>query len=351
MIHEQYFDMRNLAPPKDYLGGCPVSGCTASLGKVDSPRRDKTNGQWRQMPYCPEHRIRIHHASMKSRTFAYYNGPGEALQNILFERNYFKKHILGNKAKAETSRFCYENSEDALTWNVFSSLAKGGLLAKLLSDLTHLDIKDEPELYLWGIRIHLDDSSSQAKVTELLDDAREFFEEGIVRFRTEPDIMLYAPNQVLLLIEAKFTSGNTIALADVIHENTDEKPKSREGILRRYKLPEHLSDRLLSPPQSGPFYSQLYRNLVFAIYMADKLGVDWSLANLVSDGQFHQREYKVEYQNPTQFIHSFLPEKSHDPFQFYSWERLYADHVANDNKLNVLAEYIKNKSANCAQAF
>lgn len=141
MTTNTYFDMRNLAQQPGEPGGCPVSGCAATLGKADS--------QWGEMPYCPVHCIRIHAGT---RTFVYYNGPDEnskrtaALRNILFERDFFKEHILGNAAKAETHRICHETSEDALTWNVFSRLASGGLLPTLLSKLTHSSLNNEPEL-------------------------------------------------------------------------------------------------------------------------------------------------------------------------------------------------------------
>ena len=265
MSTDAYFDTRNLAPPMGELGGCPVSGCATHLGKADS--------QWGEMPYCPVHRIRIHAGT---RTFVYYNGPDEtskrnaALRNILFERNYFKEHILGNSAKAETHRICHETSEDALTWNVFSRLASGGFLPMLLSTFTHLSLKNEPELYLWGLKVRLHDSSAPS-LFPALKSARGIFENGIAKFLTEPDIMLYVPGQLLVLVEAKFTSGNTIASTSATHDVADEKPKSREGILGRYTPTALPRDALLAPSSSGPFYSQLYRNLVFAIYMANKL--------------------------------------------------------------------------------
>jgi hypothetical protein len=162
--------------------------------------------------------------------------------------------------------------------------------------------------------------------------------------------MLYVPGQLLVLVEAKFTSGNTIASASTIHDVTDEKPKSREDILGRYAPTTLPRDALLAPLSAGLFYSQLYRNLVFAIYMANKLDVRWCLVNLVCEGQFQQRQQNVEFQDPTQFIHSLLPEKSRDQFLFYSWGRLYADHVAKVTELKDLSEYMYNKSANGLKA-
>lgn len=344
MTTDAYFDMRNLASPKGEPRGCPVASCTASLGKVSS--------QWGEMPYCPVHRIRIHAGT---RTFVYYNGPdatskrNAALRNILFERHYFKEHILGNAAKAETHRICHETSEDALTWNVFSRLASSGLLPMLLSKLSNVHVKSEPELYLWGLKVRLDDSSAPSLFPPLKN-ARGVFEKAIARFLTEPDIMLYVPGRLLVLVEAKFTSGNTIASASTTHDLTGEKPKSREGILERYTPTALPHDALLVPSSSGPFYSQLYRNLVFAIHMANELGVKWGLVNLVGEGQFHQRKQRVEFQDPSQFIHALFPEKSRDQFLFYTWERLYADHVAKATGLNDLAEYMYNKSANGVKA-
>lgn len=299
------------------------------------------------MDYCPVHRIRIH---ANSQTFAYYDTPDAALRNILFERQYFKKHILDNQDKAETHRMGHETSEDALTWNVFSKLARSGSLSKLLSAFTHLDINGEPELYLWGLQIRLDDPSGPSQFPHLTS-ARNVFEKGIKRFLTEPDIMLHVPGQLLVLIEAKFTSGNTIVLANSDHDLEGEKPKSLEGILQRYnsdKLPE---GSLLAPSHfPGPFYSQLYRNLVFAMWMANELKVKWGLISLVGEEQFRQRGKKVEFQDPTPFIHALLPEKSRDQFKFYSWEKLYTDLVMKNAELNGLAEYMHNKSANGAKA-
>jgi hypothetical protein len=349
---DSYFDVRNLASPMGAVGSCPVSGCTAPLLEAES--------QWGRMPYCPVHRIRIH-----KKTFVYYNGPDKAskrdaaLRNILFERDYFKEHILGNAAKAETHRICHETSEDALSWNVFSRLARGGLLPKIFSTLTQSSVKNDPELYMWGLKVRLDDSCGPT-LFPALSCARDIFEKGIKKFLTEPDIMLYVPGQCLLLVEAKFTQGNTIASTSPIHDVAGEKPKSREGTLRRYSpaalprgaliAPSHINDRAqesIDKTSQTPFYSQLYRNLVFAIYMANKLDVRWGLVNLVCKGQFHQRP---EFQDPTQFIHALLPKKSRHQFLFYSWERLYADHVANAKELKDLAEYIYNKSANGVKA-
>jgi hypothetical protein len=330
---DDYFDMRNLRP-KTINGGCPVSGCTAMLGKVGNQRRE--------FPLCPMHRLRIH-----PKTFVYYNGPDKeskrdaALRNILFERDYFRGHILGNAAKAETHRICNENSEDALTWNVFTGLARFASLSRLLSTFTQSSVQGEPELYLWGLRVQLDNSSAP-ELFPALRGARGYFEKGIKKFLTEPDVMLYVPGQWLILVEAKFTGPNTIAKTDPSEDVDGEKPKSREGILRRYPSSALPPGSLLPFSYEGPFYGQLYRNLVFAVYMANELKVKWALINLVCEGQARQ---SAAFEDPTPFIHALLPEETRRRFMFTSWEMIYRNNVVKNPKLKKLAKYMYDKSA------
>jgi|ERR1035437_2932050 hypothetical protein len=344
MTPEGYFDMRHLSSPRSEPGDCPIQGCKATLGKAGS--------QWGDLPYCPQHRIRIHAGTQ---TFVYYNGADPAskrdaaLRNILFERKYFGQHVLGNAAKAETHRICHETSEDALTWNVFSALATAGVLPALIAQFAQVDVRSEPELYLWGLRIQCDNSSTPKQFEPLIG-ARDAYEKGITRFLTEPDIMIYVPGQVLLLVEAKFTSGNTVAVSNASHDLAGEKPKSREGIARRYSPDSLPAGSLVVAPSTGPFYSQLYRNLVFAMHMANARGVRWGLVSLVGEKQFQLRESTAEFQDPSHFIHGILPPSSHEQFRFHSWERLYNDHIAKSSDLAALAEYMSNKSANGAQA-
>ena len=158
--------------------------------------------------------------------------------------------------------------------------------------------------------------------------------------------MLYVPGELLMLVEAKFTSGNTIASPNEPRNAANHKPKSRAGLLKRY------STELLQSDQQphGPFYSQLYRNLVFAIHMASKLGVRWGLVNLVCEGQHSQRKANDTFADPTAFVQSFLHHKSRDQFVYSTWERLYAEHVSCNADLGDLQEYMRNKSASGAKA-
>lgn len=344
MRNDDYYDMRNIASPAAEPGKCPVAACAGPMARVSS--------QWGEMPYCTTHRIRIHHGS---RTFVYYNGAdtkskrAAALRNLLFETGYFERHILGNKYKAESHRFCNETSEDALTWNVFSRLATRQALGSLLSNLTTTQVTIEPELYLWGLRINFLDSRPP-EIFPALQRARNQFEGDIRRFLTEPDIMLYVPGKMLVVIEAKFTSGNTVAKGTAGSDLAGEKPKSRGGIMDRYPIAVLPMASPAHDSTDSPFYAQLYRNMIFAAQMAQDLKVSWMLLSLVSRNRFSDSHKDACFRDPTPFFRSLLSRHCNERFRFYSWEQLYLDQVANRPEMNDLAEYMYDKSANGLRA-
>jgi hypothetical protein len=322
MMSDQYFDSRTLTPHA--TGVCPVRGCTAVLERP-------SNGKAYPL-HCPDHKIKIH-----SRTFGY----ADPLRNIRFERAYFERNIRGNPHKAETHRLGYENSEDALTWNVFSRLSRTGRLADLMSNLAQIELKAQPDLYLWGLPIRLD-AEERPEPFPTLVAARHQFERDIRKMHTEPDVMLLVPGRCLVLIEAKFMSDNTIAEHNA-EDVANEKPKSQSGILLRYGVNGRPPTPLNTDHVCAPFFSQLYRNLVFATWMARQLEVEWRLVNLVSKLQHRERL------DPTPFIHSVLPSACRNHFVLYDWERFYGEHIDGRADLEELADYLRYKSANCEQ--
>ena len=64
---------------------------------------------------------------------------------------------------------------------ITSRLLSGEMLSALLSTLTGLSLKNEPELYLWGLQVRLHDSSGPL-LFPALKSAREIFERGISKF-------------------------------------------------------------------------------------------------------------------------------------------------------------------------
>ena len=64
---------------------------------------------------------------------------------------YLQNGFVGHPFKYESHRLGSENSEDALSWNVFRSLQEGGQLARVAGMITGEFLSYEPFLYLWGI--------------------------------------------------------------------------------------------------------------------------------------------------------------------------------------------------------
>ena len=84
---------------------------------------------------------------------------------------------------------CYENSEDALSYNVFTELlSTGNSLRRLVNAITNKKITDEVELYLWGGKIDLRHHTFTKYLP--LEKVRDHLESDISTFVTEPDIML-----------------------------------------------------------------------------------------------------------------------------------------------------------------
>lgn len=340
----KYYDIRSIRPDiQKGENNYYINGCTEKMQTAPS--------QWGEMPYCPKHGIRIHPST---NTFVYYNGDDRtskrtaALRNIKFNKEFFSKYVLGNAYKAESHRICHETSEDALTWNVFSEILSRGLLEELVRELVGIEVID-PKLILWGLEIDL--KSKFANKFAPLNHARKVFEPGVTRFFTEPDIIIHAEGKQLILIEAKFTSGNTIAKTNYSNDSIGEKPKTKEGIIERYSEKLLPKGSILPDKHHGAFYSQLYRNLVFAIHMANELCVEWHLCNLISEKQVSKHLRSKEYLDPTSFLHSVLPINRRNRFHRISWEDIYRKIIRRHSELSLLNNYMFYKSANSEKAF
>jgi hypothetical protein len=286
----------------------------------------------------------------------YFNGTTReakrlaASRNLPFHSDYFVNRIIGNAQKAETHRFCHETSEDALTWNVFSELEYTESLGDVVRWMLPKMLPDPPshvELYLWGIRVSVRKPLVGEPLRALVC-AREVFEKGIFHYHTEPDIILHVPGRVLLLIEAKFTSGNTIARAT--GDLPGHKPNTRAGLENRYSSSLLPPGALLGSPAGGPFFSQLYRNLIFAVHMAGQLQTAWAFGNLTSQLQVNLRSRRRAYKDPKSFVLPMLPAEMHGQFVQPTWEGLESAVIRPRSVLRPLSEYLMYKSAHCRRA-
>ena len=338
------FGADDLEPSRPH-NQCPAKGCSATLSSAPS--------QWGDMPFCSEHGIRVHWSSP---TFVYYNGDDAAakrvasLRNIRVESDFFATNIFNNPNKAESHRFASENSEDALTWNVFVGILARRQLHKLYEWFTGEAAPfDTVKLYLWGLRV--EPEMSGAPPYEHLDSVRRALEPDITRYRTEPDAMIIGPRR-LLCIEAKFTSGNP--LAHDVDVEAGEKPKRREELIDRYVERNHVwATPAIAPRDIGStVHSQLLRAAVFAACMAQLAGTEWQVVNLVSATQWESRRRRrvprhEDLSDPTPSLSS--PLRAH--FRFDTWEALYEGVVRDDPALADVGDYMRRKSAFLRRAF
>jgi len=142
--------------------------------------------------FCPEHHIRV---SPSRPTYVYDRR----------ERNLIVDHQLFRSVKkVESWRLPNETSEDALTWNVFVGLSRLGRLREAVRSMVGILPHTEPTLYLWGNEIGLESSQFWLKLKEVRSRLEDDFP-----IQTEPDIVLHAPGELMVVIEAKFGSANS----------------------------------------------------------------------------------------------------------------------------------------------
>ncbi len=329
-LHSLPFGSLDLDPKPFVITGpprrvrCYVRGCKELL-------RPPARGYSGQV--CPVHGIRCH-LSTSGASYSYV----DVQRNIIVAPHLFATRIVGNPHKYECHRLGCENSEDALTWNVFRTLQECGLLHVVAKWITGLDIQQEPHLYLWGLSI----SDETFKPWDLLIAARERFESNlpVQRPPTEPDIALYLPGYYLILIEAKFTSYNPFYTNG---PRRDACSLTKQELLDIYQDSAlHMLD-LQAGLRAERVYYQLWRNVIFAEWMGREAqpGTVAYVANLTRDGQ--DRDSFGQFQG-------LMSPGSSGRFVHLSWEDPYG-RMTQSPGLTKMRRYLQTKTAGLRQIF
>jgi len=309
-------------------------------------------GMNKLIPYCPDHGIRIH-----KNGFVYFNGISKvehmlaALRNVIFNGDYLK-YVLGSGQKLDSSRFSYESSEDAVTYNVFSELfVHKESLQRLVGHIINETVEDDVDLYLWGSKVDLEDRTYS--LYRHLDFVRNHLEPEIKKYGTEPDIMLIIPKKLLICIEAKFGSKNPISTDTV--DIPGEKPQTVKGLINRYCEKNDLIDmwKIFDRSKiSHPVHMQIFRNIVFAATMAKMEGAkEWYVVNLRNQHVMNLKRGRPESMAVLRNVRSMLRPTSKKRFVHMTWEDIFDQIVKQDENLADLAWYMKMKSLNCGRAF
>ena len=145
---------------------------------------------------CPEHHIYI-----SPSTFEY---PTD-LENLLWKDEQDMSLLQSIKGSKRETRMARDNSEDALSWNVFRYLEKKGHLSAILSCIIGRDL-GALQLVYWSYSPVLERAWPE------LTAARQEFGEHLQR-SSEPDLIAFN-DKAVLLIEAKFTASNETTATD-----------------------------------------------------------------------------------------------------------------------------------------
>jgi len=326
---------------------CPVKNCS-------SKNLDKVKFQKFLVPFCPEHGIRIH-----SSGFVYYNGYSETdliaatKRNLFFYPDCYVSNFFKKGNKMESGRLCYESSEDAVSYNVFTALLSDmSALKKLVGFIAKEEIRDDVNLYLWGNNIDL--TSGKSEPYPHLQKIREHLEKDIRQFKTEPDIMLIVPKKLVICIEAKFGSKNPIATDKT--EAEGEKPKRMDRLIERYYDKNDLIKSYdifdFATKPTMVFFEQLFRNIIFAASMAHlEKAEKWYVVNLRNEHLMNLKRGGPESMPVMRSVRSILKPEYKKRFLHLTWEDIYEMAVKDNPNLYNLSWYLKNKSLSCGRAF
>ncbi len=285
---------------------CPVAGCTKEVKRQRNAFR--TAGEF----LCPEHRIFI-----SPSTFEY----SDFRENLLWTTGRDMDLLDAIAGVKRESRMARDNSEDALTWNVFRFLEQSALLGGWLESIADTPVRN-PRIKYWS-------HCPEAKGTwPPLDAARRTFGEAPKR-DSEPDLIVET-DDAIYWIEAKFLSGNETSPSNP----ADSKQYITGG--------ERWFDRMFKSPfgvvaVDKQFY-ELARFWLLGSWGAAKAGKRFYLINLVRS----RKELHVERE-----FGGHIVIQGDRQFKRATWEGIYQFVRGSDPGAGCtrVLEYMKDKSA------
>ena len=284
---------------------CPVQGCQHTV--VRQTRKDLiTEPRF----HCQDHPIFISPSTWE------YDDPAA---NILWNFDDLKKLF---KVKRETKRIGRDNSEDAVTWNVFQYLINSGNLTDLLKEMCGRPVLS-PVPYFWS-------GDSNGQPWGMLNTARDTF--GETRRRgSEPDLAIQT-DKVLFFIEAKLGAGNKT------------KP-STPGNPKKYTTGgDGWFTKVFSPGATYEHVAEIHKRYellrfwLLGSWMAAKASLDFVLVNLVRDAE--KEDIEAEFGK-------HIVQNEDRRFVKWTWERIYSFIEQTDQDTHskrTILEYFQQKT-------
>lgn len=230
---------------------CPVLGCTISV-----PRQRRTFTR-KAIFQCPEHRIFI-----SPTTFEY----DTESDNLIWIDNDDHELLAKIKQAKRESRLARDNSEDALTWNLFRYMEKTNQLPVWLTKISENE-QTKSEIIYWSY------SQIQKGSWLELNAARKEFGEHLKR-SSEPDLII-ASDKAIFFIEAKLTATN---------KTTPSRPTELKKYItggNQWFREVFISD--YNTIAIGQNKYELLRFWLLGTWLAKQLGKTFYLINLVPD--------------------------------------------------------------------
>ena len=297
---------------------CPVAGCTHKVERQKNSFKKEPRFQ------CPEHRIFI-----SPSTFEYEKEE----ENLLWTDDSDMELFSAIKTVKRESRIARENSEDAVTWNVFRYLERQNLLPALLNE-SFASQTTTAELMLWSFNQR---EYQQQKENfcgwSLLNEARLTFGETIAH-GSEPDIIINT-DHTLVFVEAKVTSGNdTSGSGETLARHLAAPSGYTTGANRWYNT-------VFNSPYEKVVRDQKYELLRFWLlgtWMAKQMNKRFLLANLVPA----DKEQSILWEFGTH-----IKEPDAGIFTRITWEDIYNAIVKtnlSNSDTDKMLHYFRNKT-------
>lgn len=259
---------------------CPVEGCTIRLAER----------QQRTFRVGPEFACPVHGIAFSASTFEHLDPSRNAIWG-----DYGEYESLDSKRE---SRFGRENSEDAVTWNVFRFLETHGLLAGYLSELAQLSVS-APKTIFWS-----HDRESGQPWAPLME-ARAQFELNPAK-GSEPDLMVMT-DRCLFVIEAKLTAGN--ATVPGTARSRDRYVKGGDGWWHESFSTDCENEEIA---EQSRLY-ELMRFWLIGSWMARMARTDFRLINLLRSEASEEADIEFRFRR-------FLRADAHFRFLRATWE-------------------------------
>jgi hypothetical protein len=300
-------DLKEWIEVTDTTVECPVKGCTE---KVERQRKDTCKKKTKFK--CPIHKIVI-----SPSTFEY---PSES-DNLLWKEGLDKELLEKIKeVKRESRRIAHDNSEDAVSWNIFRFLEKNSLIEGFLNLITGSTIKSSEVVY-WSYSQEEDTSCSE------LNEARKEFGEKAAE-GSEPDIIIKTDN-ALFFIEAKLNAGNETIPGDV--SNSEKYEAGGDNWFSKV-----FNSDFETVAMAEKKY-ELMRFWLLGTWIAKQQSLDFYLISLTLSG----REVNIET-----IFKRHIKENRRSKFLRVTWETIY-QYILKSNfsrDKDIMIRYFRNKT-------